>query len=247
MIDDKGNKIKDPESTKEKAAYSPFMRLCFRVKQMINKVPGGSTKMGSLAAAYLLLKEEEIMKIADFLNESDLYHEKNGKYYDPDHGHEISKAEKEDRDKNPEHHRKMKALFKHMRDNPKETNAGYQSDAEENRKRGWSNESEIEESLVKSIRRKIAGKDVNSRAKEEIEKTFDATLKGDSKEAKKHFRNFDRLDNLSKKNEDVVDEDAPVATTTGTTSANAGGYDKPIGKIVLKRFSDKKKEGEAAV
>lgn len=72
IIDANGKKIKDPETSSEKAAYSPFMRLCFRIKSLVNKVPGGSSKMGSLAAAYLLLKEEEIMKIAEFLNEQSL-------------------------------------------------------------------------------------------------------------------------------------------------------------------------------
>ena len=60
VIDENGNKIKKPSTMEEKSAYSPFMRLCFKLKKMINAFPGGDTKLGSLAAAYALLKEGEL-------------------------------------------------------------------------------------------------------------------------------------------------------------------------------------------
>lgn len=59
IIDDQGNKIKKPVTMEEKSAYSPFIRLIFKLKKMINAFPGGDTKLGSLAAAYALLKEGE--------------------------------------------------------------------------------------------------------------------------------------------------------------------------------------------
>jgi hypothetical protein len=55
IIDDEGNKLKSPEGVAENAAYSPFIRLVFNMKRLIQKVPGG--KFTSLAAAYMLMKE----------------------------------------------------------------------------------------------------------------------------------------------------------------------------------------------
>lgn len=60
IIDASGNKIKKPVSLEEKSAYSPFVRLCFKIKKLVNAIPGGDTKIGSLAAAYALLKEDEL-------------------------------------------------------------------------------------------------------------------------------------------------------------------------------------------
>lgn len=60
IIDENGNKIKKPVTLDEKSAYSPFIRICFRLKKIVNAVPGGDTKLGSLAAAYAMLKEGEL-------------------------------------------------------------------------------------------------------------------------------------------------------------------------------------------
>ena len=57
LIDDQGKKIKKPFTEKEKSAYNLFHRLVFNIKKLINKAPGGSTKIASYAAALLLLKE----------------------------------------------------------------------------------------------------------------------------------------------------------------------------------------------
>ena len=57
LIDDQGKKIKKPQSTEEKSAYNLFHRLVYNVKKLINKVPGGKSKIASYAAALLLLKE----------------------------------------------------------------------------------------------------------------------------------------------------------------------------------------------
>jgi hypothetical protein len=62
IIDKKGKvlkKIKELETRKEKESYSVLIRFIFNLKRIIEKIPGGKTKLGSYgAAAYLLLKEE---------------------------------------------------------------------------------------------------------------------------------------------------------------------------------------------
>ena len=45
------------DSAAKKDAYTPFVRLCANVKRLITKIPGGGTKLGSLAAGLLLIKE----------------------------------------------------------------------------------------------------------------------------------------------------------------------------------------------
>ena len=57
LIDDTGKKLKKPQTTEEKSAYNLFHRLVYNVKKLINKVPGGKSKIASYAAALLLLKE----------------------------------------------------------------------------------------------------------------------------------------------------------------------------------------------
>ena len=78
---DKNVKIDTPE---KKAAYTPFIRLCANIKRLLSKVPGGSSKLGSFAAALFLIKEKYGMKdehlsqicekfdidVLDILNES---------------------------------------------------------------------------------------------------------------------------------------------------------------------------------
>ena len=53
LIDAKGKKLRSPETTDEKAAYTLFHRLVYNIKKLI---PGG--KIGSLASALFLLKEK---------------------------------------------------------------------------------------------------------------------------------------------------------------------------------------------
>jgi hypothetical protein len=84
LIDNKGNKLKKPFTEKEKSSYNMFHRLVFNIKKLINKVPGGSSKIASYATALFLIKEhlnlsdkslEKILKEceidpSEFLNES---------------------------------------------------------------------------------------------------------------------------------------------------------------------------------
>ena len=62
LIDDEGNKIKKPFTEKEKSVYNTFHRLVFNVKKLINKVPGGKSKIASYAAALFLIKEHANLK-----------------------------------------------------------------------------------------------------------------------------------------------------------------------------------------
>ena len=60
IIDDKGNylkKQKDLETKQEKLASNIFTRLVFNIKKLLAKVPGGSSRLGSFAAALYLIRD----------------------------------------------------------------------------------------------------------------------------------------------------------------------------------------------
>jgi hypothetical protein len=60
IIDDAGKvlrKAKDLKTTEEKATYTVFHRLVFNLKRLLNKVPGGKSKLASYATALFLIKE----------------------------------------------------------------------------------------------------------------------------------------------------------------------------------------------
>ena len=57
IIDEKGKRIKKPQTKEEKDAYDLVDRFVFNIKRLIEKVPGGRTRLGSYAAALLLIKE----------------------------------------------------------------------------------------------------------------------------------------------------------------------------------------------
>lgn len=59
VIDEKGKRIKKTllDTDAKKSAYTPFIRLCANVKRLLSKVPGGSSRLGSFAAALYLIKE----------------------------------------------------------------------------------------------------------------------------------------------------------------------------------------------
>ena len=64
IIDSKGNALRksaDLESTKEKAAYTMLHRMVFKIRRLIEKVPGG--RFISYAAALFLLKEQKDARI----------------------------------------------------------------------------------------------------------------------------------------------------------------------------------------
>ena len=66
IIDEKGNRVKLPKSTKPavelstselQSAYTILHKLIFNIKKLFNKVPGLRTKVGTYAAALFLLKD----------------------------------------------------------------------------------------------------------------------------------------------------------------------------------------------
>ena len=66
IIDEKGNRIRKPKSTKpavelatgqQKTSYTILHKLVFNIKKLFNKVPGLRTKVGTYAAALFLLKD----------------------------------------------------------------------------------------------------------------------------------------------------------------------------------------------
>lgn len=60
IIDEEGKRNKNVtlDNDEKKSAYTPFIRLCANIKRLVNKIPGGSTKLGSFAAALFLIKEK---------------------------------------------------------------------------------------------------------------------------------------------------------------------------------------------
>lgn len=60
VIDENGKRIKTVklDNEEKKSAYTPFIRLAANVKRLLSKIPGGSTKLGSFAAALFLIKEK---------------------------------------------------------------------------------------------------------------------------------------------------------------------------------------------
>ena len=58
VIDQDGKKLKKPQTSEEKSAYNTFHRLVFNLKKLLAKVPGGSSKFASYAAAFFLIKEK---------------------------------------------------------------------------------------------------------------------------------------------------------------------------------------------
>lgn len=61
LIDDRGNRLKKAETSEEKKSDTMLFRLVWNLKRMIAMVPGGNSKIGTLAAAYLLVREAEDM------------------------------------------------------------------------------------------------------------------------------------------------------------------------------------------
>ena len=60
IIDENGkrNKNEKLDTDEKKNAYTHFIRLCANIKRLLNKIPGGNTKLGSFASALYLVKEK---------------------------------------------------------------------------------------------------------------------------------------------------------------------------------------------
>lgn len=59
LIDKEGKRIKSEklDTDEKKSAYTPFIRLAVNLKRLVANVPGGGTRLGSLASALYLIKE----------------------------------------------------------------------------------------------------------------------------------------------------------------------------------------------
>ena len=74
IVDEKGKLLKKTSQLKtkeEKEAFTLFHRLIFNLKRLIQKLPGGSSKLASYAAGLFLIKEE--IDTERLLNEGESY------------------------------------------------------------------------------------------------------------------------------------------------------------------------------
>ena len=57
VIDENGNRIKKPETSEEKEAYTIFHRLVFNIRRLLAKIPLGKSTIARYLAAFWLIKE----------------------------------------------------------------------------------------------------------------------------------------------------------------------------------------------
>lgn len=77
LIDENGKVVKKPVTPEEKDAYTLFFRLVYNIKRLLNKVPGGKTKLASYVAALWLVKENTKMSETAILEGFKAYLEQN--------------------------------------------------------------------------------------------------------------------------------------------------------------------------
>jgi hypothetical protein len=63
IVDEKGVRLKKPETSKEKSAYSVFHKLVFNLRRLLGKIPLGQSTIARYAAALYHIKEHT--KISD--------------------------------------------------------------------------------------------------------------------------------------------------------------------------------------
>ena len=101
IIDEKGNRVKLPKSTRpavelatveQKNAYTILHKLVFNIKKIFSKVPGLRTKVGTYAAALFLLKDTFKESVDDpdmFEKEFMKYLKENNIEFDDDISEEV--------------------------------------------------------------------------------------------------------------------------------------------------------------
>ena len=57
IVDENGKKLKKPQTSEEKGAYTAFHRLVYNIKRLLNKLPGGKSKLAGYATALFLIKD----------------------------------------------------------------------------------------------------------------------------------------------------------------------------------------------
>lgn len=73
IIDEKGNILKNSKerrTVKERDAFGKFDLLVLKLKKLLEKVPGGQTRLGSYAAALWLIKEHHEKGVETLTEES---------------------------------------------------------------------------------------------------------------------------------------------------------------------------------
>lgn len=85
VIDDRGVLLVKPRDFTDRQAkvYTYFDRLAYNLKRLLNKVPGGKTKIASYAAALALIREHDISAYNAILRLED---GEGGEPADPDSG-----------------------------------------------------------------------------------------------------------------------------------------------------------------
>lgn len=69
LIDQDGNKLRDPETTKEKASWTLFHIAVRNLKMLIHKIPGGQTLLNYGASYALLFEVKQEFGLSDeFMN-----------------------------------------------------------------------------------------------------------------------------------------------------------------------------------
>ncbi len=63
LIDSNGKKIKKAKTQEEKKVMGFFDRLVFNLKRLLEKIPGGRSRIATYAAALLLIREQEEMSL----------------------------------------------------------------------------------------------------------------------------------------------------------------------------------------
>jgi hypothetical protein len=72
IIDKEGNVLRKRRTLKtrqEQNAYTVLDTLCFNIKKMIERLPGGKTRLASYISALFLIKESNNLEIYEFNNE----------------------------------------------------------------------------------------------------------------------------------------------------------------------------------
>lgn len=86
VININGERILDPSkfTYAQKNAYTPLIRIAFKLKRLINRIPGGESQIKSLIAAYYLVREsyennltdiseEQFFRVQNLLNEGVIF------------------------------------------------------------------------------------------------------------------------------------------------------------------------------
>lgn len=73
LIDDKGTKLKSPETSPEKDAYDSYWKIVFNLKRILQRLVGKNTIVQSIATAFLLKENVDKQAIDIIVRELDLH------------------------------------------------------------------------------------------------------------------------------------------------------------------------------